>query len=712
MSEQLRTTAGTTSAQYNVAATNEPTLAPRSKGSVGNVLTPIDIMNKRQAREAAKEAARRAEAGEIEEPRRSYEESQRRSMERQRTQAALVGSKELVRGGVEAVSSSRGYEPSPPIPGDIGKGNINVPSLTQPKAAPQPPQAQQQQHQQARDPVTTKQKQRPEGSAIAPVGAEQSQKSRAAAPSFPHAFERWEELSGKWEGLTSYWIRRLETNQKDVRNEPSWAQAQREITDLASAGANLFQAVVELQRLRASSERKFQRWFWETREQQEYHQEKIGTLQRALAEEQNARLNAPQVNVELIEARLQEMRREQQISSDEARRAWEELGRREQADRDVQAALRQGRAVMIGGIQVVPTQAPPDQSGHSQHGQQHAAYPHMIQSQHATPIQQTVAQSYHMYDQGERASPTDTDPFSGQAAPQSASRPHTSYAFQGFPSGPSPPPIGSMRAMTSPPQQPYPGMSPSRAQHGYSPQQYLQQQPQQYLQSPQQYPQQYYTPQQYPVAAQQYPFPTPGGMPPSTMPFYHQPGQHLHQPPPQSMGASPSGPRYQPYVESEGTSEVGDDDEDEGYELDPSGLDPPPPPGPASHPHHSHPRQSQRTQDEHHHQAAPGSPEQSYASNEPTAAAAPHIGDTYLDYGSETGAKQAPQAQPRAISSEDPLYDEPADYEGQGYGSEAAEWEGIVAHQHHATRLSDVLEAEEESLRSPQSTRSSRIPGQ
>jgi hypothetical protein len=43
----------------------------------------------------------------------------------------------------------------------------------------------------------------------------------------------------------------------------------RQITDLAAAGANLFQALIELQRLRASSERKFQRWFFETRADQE-----------------------------------------------------------------------------------------------------------------------------------------------------------------------------------------------------------------------------------------------------------------------------------------------------------------------------------------------------------------------------------------------------------------------------------------------------------
>ena len=194
-------------------------------------------------------------------------------------------------------------------------------------------------------------------------------------------------------------------------------------------------------------------------------------------------------------------------------------------------------------------------------------------------------------------------------------------------------------------------------------------------------------------------------MPSSTMPFYHQPGQYLNQPPLQAMVASSSSPRYQPYVESEGTSEVGDEHE-EAYEVD-HGLDSPPPPGPSRQSRHN--RQQPTSE---HHQTDPGSPEQAYTTTTPIAPTSPEMGDAYLHYSTDPGTSQAAQSQPRAVSSEDPSYDEPADYEGQGYGSEAAEWQGIAAHQHHATRLSDVLEAEEESARSPQSTRSSRVLGQ
>lgn len=107
--------------------------------------------------------------------------------------------------------------------------------------------------------------------------------------SFPHAFERWEMLSSHWEGLTSYWIRRLETNNNELANEPLVQQMSRQITDLSAAGANLFHAIVELQRLRASSERKFQRWFYEHRLAQEEAAEQRGALERALEMERRKR---------------------------------------------------------------------------------------------------------------------------------------------------------------------------------------------------------------------------------------------------------------------------------------------------------------------------------------------------------------------------------------------------------------------------------------
>jgi hypothetical protein len=132
------------------------------------------------------------------------------------------------------------------------------------------------------------------------------------------------------------------------------------VTDLSSAGANLFHAVVELQRLRASSERKFQRWFFETRTELERNQEVTAMLEVALDEERRNRADAIRQAVDQeqgsskLHKQLAEMRKELTISKEEARRAWEELGRREQEERDRTTSLQQGLPTIVGGVQVVP----------------------------------------------------------------------------------------------------------------------------------------------------------------------------------------------------------------------------------------------------------------------------------------------------------------------------------------------------------------------
>ncbi|KAI0204278.1 hypothetical protein F4808DRAFT_475725 [Astrocystis sublimbata] len=178
--------------------------------------------------------------------------------------------------------------------------------------------------------------------------------------SFPHAFERWETLSAHWEGLTSFWIRRLQQNASEIQDDPVAQQLSRQVTDLSSAGANLFHAVVELQRLRASSERKFQRWFFETRRELERNQEVTAMLEAALDEEKRSRADSIRQAVEQeqgsskLHKQLTEMRKELTISKEEARRAWEELGRREQEERDRTTSLQMGQPTIVGGVQVVP----------------------------------------------------------------------------------------------------------------------------------------------------------------------------------------------------------------------------------------------------------------------------------------------------------------------------------------------------------------------
>lgn len=122
---------------------------------------------------------------------------------------------------------------------------------------------------------------------------ERSRFGQVAEPSdvsnVPTAIERWDTLSAHWEGLASYWMRRLEQNSDHISQELSAQQMSRQITDLSAAGANLFHAVTELQRLRASSERKFQRWFYEHRQEQEEANEREATLRELLREEREAR---------------------------------------------------------------------------------------------------------------------------------------------------------------------------------------------------------------------------------------------------------------------------------------------------------------------------------------------------------------------------------------------------------------------------------------
>lgn len=207
--------------------------------------------------------------------------------------------------------------------------------------------------------------------------------TRSSVPrnSFPHAFERWETLSAHWEGLTNFWIRRLEQNNEAIDRDPINQSLSRQVTDLSAAGANLFHAVVELQRLRASSERKFQRWFFETRAELERSQEVTAMLETALNEERRARAQAIQEAVDkeransMNKTRFEELRKELQISKEEARRAWEELGRREQEERERTLSLQTGQPTIVGGVQVVPmTQGVPSRGASARQGGYQAEY--------------------------------------------------------------------------------------------------------------------------------------------------------------------------------------------------------------------------------------------------------------------------------------------------------------------------------------------------
>lgn len=285
---------------------------------------------------------------------------------------------------------------------------------------------------------------------------------RGASSSFPHAFERWETLSSHWEGLTSYWLHKLEQNTEEIRETvPNASTLNRQITDLSAAGANLFHAVVELQRLRASSERKFQRWFFETRADNERNREVQAGLEREIKAERQGREESARTHgdnaiaIENARREVGEMRRELMISKDEARRAWEELGRRNQESLDTAQSLKEGRVTLVSGVQVVPYFGGPASrgTGSVSQGQQRPVTGDGASAYGGTGMASAAAAAglqspgdEREYYREEAASPTNTDPFTDsgrqqQAMPQSPgtqSLAQGTYYPQSYPQGGTP----------------------------------------------------------------------------------------------------------------------------------------------------------------------------------------------------------------------------------------------------------------------------------
>lgn len=376
------------------------------------VRTPTDIMRERRDREARKKAeSERRQREHDEEQRRMKEETDRMddtagvAQEKTDRRPGDRGSGGSTRANIPSTTQPAVYAPSnrraenpPAIAPDDGVGMNSVPQhRTRPRGAtlstgqPRPVEAKARQAPRAvsaAPAVASGQKEYKNASNNATAGTSQQRLDRAPASigqaqlaqdptsgsqqrsttsSFPHAFERWETLSSHWEGLTSFWVHRLEQNKDDLDREPLNQQMARQVTDLSAAGANLFHAVVELQRLRASSERKFQRWFFETRAEQERFRENQSKFEQRIQEERSAATNAladlSKIQKErdaaisqrkTAEILVKEKNRELSIAKEEARRAWEELGRREQEERDRTLSLKKGQATSVGGVHVVP----------------------------------------------------------------------------------------------------------------------------------------------------------------------------------------------------------------------------------------------------------------------------------------------------------------------------------------------------------------------
>lgn len=319
------------------------------------------IMRERAEREARQRAEReQMERARAEEEARLLEEAQRRAAEQRPSVAGAVSGGDVPTDPATQRRQQRAQEAQ-------GSSRVptNMPSATaQQQSAAVPPLRPARVSAAAPTPQNVTSATQPGISASAPAQAAdsstQGQGGARLKNSFPHAFERWEALSAHWEGMTSFWLRRLQENTDEVERNPITSQLSRQVADLSAAGANLFHAVVELQRLRASSERKFQRWFFETRAELERHQEVNAMLEAQMEQERQARAEAVrgagqhEAENTKLQKLVAEMRRELLISKEEARRAWEELGRREQEERDRTVSLQQGHPTIVGGVQVVP----------------------------------------------------------------------------------------------------------------------------------------------------------------------------------------------------------------------------------------------------------------------------------------------------------------------------------------------------------------------
>lgn len=425
--------------------------APISTHPPSGVRTPTDIMRQRRDREARRKAEQEAREKEQNDLERQQLEQELAEVQAQQAQAQTQTQQHAAGAPADPTSqrrtqprAPRGTQPPPDAvagssarPGTSAGGPAyQVPAVAADlpaQARPGPSSSQQQfapaaQHVRSQSAAAgtsgqtgtggfSRSGQAPASQSGAPQSLQQTKRS-----GFPHAFERWETLSSHWEGLTSYWIRKLEQHNDDLEKDPLSQQLARQITDLSAAGANLFHAVVELQRLRASSERKFQRWFFDTRSEQERAKETQADLERQLKTERQGRADAfaaaqtAEQDKSRSEELLREMRRELQISREEARRAWEELGRREQEERDRTNSLRNGEPTLVGGVQVVPmvqglpsrhTTRPTTRDGAYAGGQPATSMGTEYQNKPADP-----SAGHQYYDDGPPPmSPTGSDPF-------------------------------------------------------------------------------------------------------------------------------------------------------------------------------------------------------------------------------------------------------------------------------------------------------------
>jgi len=633
--------------------------------SVPSIRTPRDIMADRRAREARKQAeATRQREGE----QRSSEPERRRAAAAAMDHMAPLQSDDIPDDPPPRLRSQS--QSAQPVKSQPASGQRRSQTGARVSSAPNPPQS----------------------TSVNDFGSEDVPEPGAHL-TFPHAFERWEILSSHWEGLTSYWLRKIEGNTEEIRGViPSASAMQRQIQDLSAAGANLFHGLVELQRLRASSERKFKRWFFEWKAEQERFQESRADSQGVINAERRLK-EAYEREVEKIrqaylaeKKRANEDRRELNIAKAEARRAWESLGEMEAKNTEIMNNLRLGIPTNIGGIQVVPMYAQDnerrpataasigDSPQYQQARSQQSPQIHHAQQQYE-PIVPDI-----QYREDE-PSPTNTDPFVESAG--AAQRMHHEPGMQQLESDARQPYLpGSASASTSTART---TISPQQQRRDISPQEMSPLSPNVTTTRP---------------VIQPGHAATVGTSSDQPELFYQQPPgtAYLHTSPGSSAARSKT-----PVAEAvQGTRDLGsrpsfESNTTEGteYEMDEHGVvrrDAQGRPVVYRNTSRGANQNASIVSSEEYDTAADVARERELAARYgigPPPATLPRLPTSSAEAMASFATSTADDVEPASYRDV-----EPADYEGAGYGSD---WEALQSRHHHPTRLSDVLEEDERS---------------
>ncbi|KAK9476216.1 hypothetical protein V1514DRAFT_197650 [Lipomyces japonicus] len=161
----------------------------------------------------------------------------------------------------------------------------------------------------------------------------------------------WDAICADVEGISGYWIQRLNAHETNITKKPRAAQLNTMVEGLTTTGMALLTAVVELQKRRAETNAKYAEWY------EDYSQERARMAQLAqdmdeeMDHERGLRADLITQLEQATEAEanqrwmLEESRRELQAARLECRRAWAEVARLEEQQRQYSEWQLSGHSV-------------------------------------------------------------------------------------------------------------------------------------------------------------------------------------------------------------------------------------------------------------------------------------------------------------------------------------------------------------------------------